>query len=66
MEITHSGKIKISSEGLQNRLGMTKDSILEDKNRRNLPILKRKGEKQNMKGTVNTRQIAPRGPTLIY
>lgn len=36
-------KVNISSEGLNNRLGMTEDSILE--NRRNLPILKRQKQK---------------------
>lgn len=45
LEIKHTvDKVKISSEGLNNRLGMTEDSILE--NRRNLLTLKRKGQKQ--------------------
>ena len=48
-------KIKISSEGLNNRLGMIEDHILEDKIEEISQYLEQKMETENMKEVIHGR-----------
>lgn len=50
-------KIKISSEGLNNRLGMTEDHILEDKIEEIAQYLEQKMETENMKEVIHGRYL---------